>query len=84
MPVMNGLEATRKIRQLESTTGNHVPIIAMTANAMKGDRDICIAAGMDAYITKPINVTELLETIRELNIQPKHPHALQSTELATS
>lgn len=84
MPVMNGLEATRKIRQLESATGDHTPIIAMTANAIEGDRDICIAAGMDAYITKPINVTELLETIRELNSQPKHTLVLQSTELATS
>lgn len=84
MPVMNGLEATRKIRQFESTTGTHVPIIAMTANAMKGDRDICIAAGMDAYMTKPINATQLLEVIREFHLRPEHTLSMQSVELESS
>ncbi|WP_395745563.1 response regulator [Prosthecobacter sp.] len=59
MPEMNGLEATMAIRQHEAGSGRHVPIIAMTANAMKGDREQCIAAGMDDYIAKPIHSTQL-------------------------
>ena len=66
MPEMDGLEATRIIRQQEKSSGNHVPIIAMTAHAMKGDRDRCIAAGMDNYISKPISSETLLRTIRLL------------------
>ena len=61
MPMMGGLEATRQIRQSESKTGNHIPIIALTAHAMLGDRDKCLAAGMDAYVTKPLRLTELLQ-----------------------
>jgi signal transduction histidine kinase/DNA-binding response OmpR family regulator len=59
MPVMGGFESTICIRTLEKDTGNHIPIIAMTAHAMKGDREKCIDAGMDDYITKPIE-SELL------------------------
>jgi signal transduction histidine kinase/CheY-like chemotaxis protein len=59
MPVMDGYEATAKIRQHELETGRHVPIVAMTANAMVGDRERCLGAGMDDYITKPINTQEL-------------------------
>ena len=59
MPVMNGLEATRRIREYEVAAGGHVPIIAMTANAMSGDREKSIAAGMDDHITKPIDIHEL-------------------------
>ena len=54
MPEMDGLEATRTIRKTESERGGHVPIIAMTANAMAGDREICLSAGMDGYVTKPV------------------------------
>jgi two-component system sensor histidine kinase/response regulator len=57
MPVMDGVAATRKIRQLE--TGGQVPIIALTANAMSGDRERCEAAGMDGYLTKPMEVDQL-------------------------
>jgi PAS domain S-box-containing protein len=66
MPEMNGYEATAAIRESEQTEGHHTPIIAMTAYAMKGDRERCLAAGMDAYISKPINVTELLQAIASL------------------
>jgi len=59
MPVMDGLEATRLIRELEQGTHHHVPIIALTANAMQGDAQKCIRAGMDDYLAKPINHDEL-------------------------
>jgi signal transduction histidine kinase/CheY-like chemotaxis protein/ligand-binding sensor domain-containing protein/HPt (histidine-containing phosphotransfer) domain-containing protein len=67
MPEMNGLEATTIIRQRERANGGHVPIIAMTARAMKGDREECLAAGMDAYVSKPIRIEELLQEIQALS-----------------
>jgi CheY-like chemotaxis protein len=66
MPEMNGLEATRVIRNLEKETGRRIPIIAMTAHAIKGDREHCLAAGMDGYLSKPINAEELFTTIEAL------------------
>jgi CheY-like chemotaxis protein len=63
MPEMDGIEATRQIRQREQDTGRHVPIIALTAGAMTQDREACLAAGMDAYLSKPINPAELLATV---------------------
>jgi two-component system sensor histidine kinase/response regulator len=66
MPEMDGLEATVAIREKEKRTGAHIPIIAMTANALKGDQDICLSAGMDAYISKPIRTTDLFATIEKL------------------
>ena len=65
MPEMDGLEATAAIRQREAGTLNHIPIIALTAHAMKGDRDRCLAVGMDAYVTKPIRSKELCRVIQE-------------------
>ena len=59
MPIMDGLEATRAIRKREKQHGGHVPIIAMTAHAMKGDRERCIAAGMDQYLSKPIRARSI-------------------------
>jgi CheY-like chemotaxis protein len=61
MPEMDGLDATRNIRKLENVTQPH--IIAMTANAMEGDREMCIAAGMNDYVSKPIRVNELVEAL---------------------
>ena len=63
MPEMDGFEATGRIRLWEEGKGTHVPIIAMTAHAMKGDREKCLAAGMDAYVSKPIKPGHLMEAI---------------------
>jgi CheY-like chemotaxis protein len=65
MPVMSGLVATEKIRALESATDSHVPIIAITANAMLGDQEKCLSAGIDDYISKPFNPSTLVEIIKK-------------------
>jgi signal transduction histidine kinase/CheY-like chemotaxis protein/ligand-binding sensor domain-containing protein len=77
MPEMDGFAATREIRRAEQGSQEHVPIIAMTAHAMKGDREVCLQAGMDEYLAKPINREELRQTIervmksrKEVNAQP--------------
>ncbi|MGO9269397.1 MAG: ATP-binding protein [Terriglobia bacterium] len=66
MPVIDGFEATAAIREKERGTGKHQPIIAMTAHAMNGDRERCLAAGMDGYVSKPIQPQELFEAIETL------------------
>ncbi len=63
MPGMDGLQATREIRLLEQETGRHVPIVAMTAHAMKGDRERCLEAGMDQYVSKPLRAHQLFEAM---------------------
>jgi PAS domain S-box-containing protein len=63
MPEMDGLEAARAIRQLEAGSDRHVPIIAMTARAMPGDKELCLAAGMDGYVSKPVRQRELYDAI---------------------
>ncbi len=68
MPEMDGLEATRAIRGLEAGAGHHIPIVAMTAHAMKGDREMCLQAGMDGYVTKPIATEELRQAIRDATV----------------
>jgi len=66
MPEMDGFEATAAIRAKEMSIGGHVTIIAMTANAMQGDKERCLAAGMDGYVSKPIRLPELLATMAAL------------------
>jgi len=63
MPEMDGLEAARAIRAREGTSGGHVPIVALTAHALKGDRERCLAAGMDGYLAKPIDLDQLVATV---------------------
>lgn len=71
MPVMNGIIATKKIRELEESTNTHTPIIAITANALTGDKEACLAAGMNEYISKPFQVEVLLQKMRNLlTLQP--------------
>jgi len=84
MPVLDGIEATCIIRKRERSTSRRTPIIAMTAAAMKGDREECLEAGMDAYISKPIDAAELFEVLREIpgtatgppvGLAPRQTHA---------
>jgi two-component system sensor histidine kinase/response regulator len=73
MPVMDGMSATRKIREWE--TSGHIPIIALTANAMTGDRELCEAAGMDGYLTKPIEVERLRSILAKFGLEKLHAAA---------
>lgn len=75
MPVMDGFEATARIRQQEQETGRHLPIVAMTAHAMKGDRERCLEAGMDGYVAKPVQREELFAAIAAAV-----PAAMQTSE----
>src|SRR5258708_4589282 len=72
MPDMDGFEATAAIRKSEIATRGHVPIIAMTAHAMSGDRERCLAAGMNDYVSKPIGARALLDTIEKNSRVPTH------------
>ncbi len=68
MPVMDGIEATSRIRELEKTSLRHTPIIALTANALRGDRERFLSAGMDEYLSKPINETALMSALGNLGL----------------
>jgi two-component system sensor histidine kinase/response regulator len=83
MPVMGGIEATREIREREAATGAHVRIVAMTAHAMTGDRDRCLAAGMDGYMSKPINPKELFALIEQPSSR-RHPPAAAAAPAPTA
>jgi CheY-like chemotaxis protein len=78
MPEMGGLEATAAIREAEHRTGGHIPIVALTARAMAGDREQCLAAGMDAYVAKPVRADELFAAIDAIAGSP--PPAAPATE----
>ncbi len=71
MPEMDGLEVTAAIRRAEAGTGRHVPIIALTAHAMAGDRERYLVSGMDGYVPKPIRAEEIRSEIRRLWREPK-------------
>ena len=81
MPEMDGFEATKRIREKEKAGGAHLPVIALTAHAMRGDRDQCLAAGMDGYVSKPIKLEELFSAIENLvtnschSMDPKNARA---------
>ena len=66
MPEMDGLTATQKIRRLEKSTGKHIPIITMTAHAMPGDREKCLQAGMDGYVSKPVRKEKLFDALNSM------------------
>jgi CheY-like chemotaxis protein len=70
MPEMDGLEATRRIRAEEQSTGRHIPIVALTAHAMKGDRERCVEAGMGDYLSKPIGVDALDRVLAQYGCEP--------------
>jgi CheY-like chemotaxis protein len=93
MPEMDGFECTARIRDKEQVTRTHLPIVAMTAHAMSGDEARCLAAGMDAYLTKPIAPDALFDvvdrqlsrssTVSELDpTKPRRFEALQSVAVA--
>ena len=66
MPEMDGFEATAAVRARERGRGEHVPIVALTAHAMKGDRERCLEVGMDAYVSKPVDAGELFATLERV------------------
>jgi two-component system, sensor histidine kinase and response regulator len=87
MPVMDGLEAIRTVRNEEQTSGLHLPIIALTAHAMKGDRERCLEAGADEYLAKPIRAAELFAALGRMkigNIAPDRPPAMAADPVPPS
>ncbi|MGB7585744.1 MAG: response regulator, partial [Terriglobales bacterium] len=87
MPEMDGLAATAAIREHEKKTRNHLPIFAMTAHAMKGDREQCLAAGMDGYIAKPVRLSDIQKTLNEVAANlgsPALPMAASSWDRAAA
>ena len=80
MPEMDGFEATREIRKLEKQSGGHIPVIAMTAYATEGDRERCLAAGMDDYVSKPISASKLFKAIEVLIAPEKSASPMDEPE----
>jgi CheY-like chemotaxis protein len=83
MPEMDGLAATAAIREGENNRGTHLPIFAMTAHAMKGDRERCLAAGMDGYITKPVRFSDIEQTLAGVAKTPASPVQKAKAEAAS-
>ena len=81
MPEMDGFEATRKIREREREH-RHVPIIAITANAMESDFEKCLASGMDSYLTKPIDFAKLREALETWGIDSRAPGAISDRDVS--
>ena len=87
MPGMDGLQTTAEIRKIESVMGGHIPIVALTAYAMKGDRERCLEAGMDAYLSKPFQASDLIACIDKFriresaNLRPSHDDHCHSNAL---
>jgi len=82
MPEMDGYEATAAIRDAEKNSQRHQQVIALTAHAMKGDRERCLTAGMDGYLSKPIRPQELDEILEEqITRREETPNAMEITEL---
>jgi len=83
MPEMDGFEATAAIRAREQVTGGHVPLVAITARAMRGDRERCLQAGFDGYVSKPVQFEDLFDTIDQLTAAtPERPARAPSSERA--
>jgi len=82
MPELDGFEATAALREREKETGIHLPVIALTAHALKGDRERCLESGMDGYLTKPIRPQEL-EAILEIYTDPKAGKRVRELEPVT-
>jgi PAS domain S-box-containing protein len=82
MPEMGGLEATRVIREKEKGSGHHLPIIAMTAHAMQGDREQCIESGMDGYLAKPIDPKTFLQTVEGISARSVGSESAENEETA--
>jgi CheY-like chemotaxis protein len=78
MPLMDGYEATRRIRAYEAPRGLHIPIIALTANALEGDREKCIECGMDDYLSKPINPDLLWDKLAQWGLKNLRPSESQA------
>ncbi len=79
MPEMDGIDTTKRIREQEMETGDHIPIIAMTAHAMSGDREICLTAGMDDYISKPINFPNMKRILQKISADVRGLRTVENT-----
>jgi CheY-like chemotaxis protein len=82
MPDMDGLEVTAAIREREKETGRYIPIIAMTAHTMKGDRERCLAAGMDAYVPKPIDPDHFFNVVESFSLDRLEPQPGEPAEIS--